>query len=72
MVLSLGRWAGAFYLTFHAQHGLFIMTRVTHMKFSVPYGERGVLAYVGIQVHYIVILYRLSLTYRVVKNHSPS
>ena len=40
------------------------------MNFRVPYGELGVLAYVEVQPHYIVILYRLSVAYRIVKNCS--
>ena len=72
MVESFRRWDGASYETLLAQHGLFFTTRVTYVKFMVPYGELGVLAYVGIQAHYIVILYRLSLTCRVVKNHGLS
>ena len=32
--------------------------------------ELGLFTYVGIQAHFIVILYVLSNTYRVVKNHS--
>jgi len=39
------------------------------VNFRVPYGELEVLAYVGIQAHYIVILNRLSFAYRLVKNH---
>jgi hypothetical protein len=37
-----------------------------HLNFRVTYGELGLLAYVGIQAHYIVIIYLLYLTYRVV------
>ena len=69
MVESLGRYDCAFYENLLAQHGLFIAKRVTHVNFMVPYMER---AYIGIHAYYIVILYRLTLTFRVVKNHSLS
>jgi len=72
MVESLRRWDGAFCETPLAQHSLFIVTRVNHVNCRVPYGELGVLAYVGIQAHYIAIMYRLSLTCRIVKNNSLS
>ena len=42
------------------------------MNCGVPYGEIGIHEYVEIQAHYIVILYRFTLTCRVVKNHSLS
>jgi hypothetical protein len=72
MVESLGSYEGAFRVTLVVQLIMFITNRVTHVNFRVPYGEFGVIRYVGIHVHYIVILYRLSVTYRVMKTHSNS
>jgi hypothetical protein len=40
------------------------------MNFRVPYEELEVVTYEGILAHYIAILNRLSLAYRVVKNHN--
>ena len=56
MVESLGWKDGAFYETLLSQNGLFMTTRITYENIRLAYGELGVLAYVGIEAHYIVIL----------------
>ena len=70
MIGSLGRWDCAFHKTLLTQYSLYIPTRVAHVKFRVAYGVLGILTYEMIQAHYIAVLNRLFLAYRIVKKHS--
>ena len=46
-----------------------ISTHATNVNFWVPYEEHGVIVYVGIQAHYILVRNCFSITHRVV-NHT--
>ena len=49
---------------------MFIPVGVADVNFRVTCGEHEILTYEGLQAHYIAVLNRLSVAYRVVKKHS--
>jgi hypothetical protein len=53
----------------HFLHGVYITARLTRMHHWVTYGKFKVHTDVRIQVHYIIVLDGLTLTYLVVEPH---